>query len=548
MQTHSDRHFPVFRLFMAACLTFFALSSSLSASQANPKYVMHLADEWEVKGNLSTNALLITLQGIANREEPKLYFLYPEKWDFTFSEPLLDYYKTSRKMSFETLTSADQALDKLAGYARGYIVWDPNVRTSLIVAFTAAGIHQAVVVTEDQIPLVQKHGLQQVEDFREKFVGKTDHEIYTWAYDEYWADCSKSYLVYMGGEWGKIMKPGVADFGVKKRAFFTDASTKPSDKDEYNFAKKLFSEMEPMSFVFGWHSYKKDKEADHVSLTSSYGLRVEGLHTLPNMSFNIQIPLTPGFTFRNNHNVKPGKAYIPQEKVYIACIQTDCLGLGAWTKPGRGEIPYAWEVTMNWSWLAPAMMQFFYEQATPNDYFIGALSGPGYMYPRSIPMEKLPALVDTAYALMQKLDLNVFEIMEHSNYWASDGVDDDLPKEIVDVYYDRMPDVLGFANGYRPAHTFTVRDGKPFISYDYYLGEKRDEAEAAADLIELANLNPKRPYFLLMHVRQWSDIRRVQRILNRLPEDFELVPLDIFLKMAGQQPTFQTRYLEDIEE
>jgi len=56
--------------------------------------------------------------------------------------------------------------------------------------------------------------------------------------------------------------------------------------------------MKPYSFVFGWHSYKKDKERDHVTLTSSYGLRVEGLHTLPNMSFSSQVPATPGFEFK----------------------------------------------------------------------------------------------------------------------------------------------------------------------------------------------------------------------------------------------------------
>lgn len=529
------------------CLATVLLLASTAQARQAPKYMMRLSSNWEIEGELPVKALLISLQGVANREAPRLYFLYPEDWDFTFSEPLYDYYRDTRKMTFEELTTAEQALAKLASEARGYVVWDKAVRTSLIVAFTAAGLHRAVVVSEELIPLAEQHGLTMKEDFRGTFIGKSDYEIYEWAYDRYWAQCSKEYLVYMGGEWGKVMKPGIADFGIYKGAFFTDASTNPADTLEYNFAKKLFSEMQPMSFVFGWHSYKKDKEADHVSLTSSYALRVEGLHTLPNMSFNNQIGLTPGFRFKNNHNVEAGKSYVPEEKVYVACIQTDCLGIGAWTKPGRGEIPYAWEVTMNWSWLAPAMMQFFYDQATPNDYFIGALSGPGYMYPRSVPMDKLPAVVDKAYELMQSLDLNVFEIMEHSNYWASDGVDDDLPKEIVDVYYERMPGAIGFANGYRPAHTFTVRDGRPFISYDYYLGEKRDETEAVADLVELANLNAKRPYFLLMHVRQWSDIKRVKRILDQLPEEFELVPLDIFMKLAGHSFTFEERYLDSSE-
>jgi len=107
-----------------------------------------------------------------------------------------------------------------------------------------------------------------------------------------------------------------------------------------------------------------------------------------------------------------------------------------------------------------------------------------------------------------------------------------------------MPGVIGFANGYRPAHTFAVRDSVPFVSFDYYLSEKRDEDEAAADIEELANLNAKRPYFCLLHIREFGHIERVKRILAKLGPDFELVPLDVFFKLAGSKPTFTTRYGE----
>ena len=518
---------------------------SLQAQQAEPMYMMKLTNNWEVQGELPTQALLISLQGVANIRAPRLYFLYPEGWDFTFCEPLLNYYQDTRTMQFTEILTADEALGTLKDNVKGYIVWDKSERTSLIVAFTAAGLNQAVVVSEELIPLAEKHGLKQIEDFRGKFTGQSDYEIYQWAYKKYWDLCSKDYLVYLGGEGGKRMKPGIADFGIHKKAFFTDASTDPADSLEYLFANRIFREMKPMSLVMGWHSYSKDKEAQHVRLASNYALRVEGLHTLPNTSFNHQIPLTEGYKFKNNHNLEPGKEYVPEEKVYISCIQTDCLGLGAWTKQGRGDIPYAWEVTMNWSWLAPAMLQFFYDMATPNDYFIGSLSGPGYMYPKSIPLEYMSDVVEKAYELMQTLDLNVFEIMEHTNYWETDGINDDVTENVIDFYYKGMPEAIGFANGYRPAHTFTVRDGRPFISYDYYLSEKRDLDEAAADLQELTNLNPKRPYFLLIHIRQWSDINRVKEWLNKIGPEFELVPLDIFMKMAGNNPTFKTRYADE---
>ena len=528
--------------YISIFLLLFIFSIPLLAQE--DMYVMRLGSNWEIEGDLPVHAMLVSLQGVANQDAPRLYFLYPKDWDFKFSEPLLKYYKESRKMQFVELQTTEEALDKLAKYSNGYIVWDKNVRTSLIVAFTAAGIHQSIVVSEDLIPQVKKYGLSLKVDFRGKFTGMSDYEIYQWAYQKYWDKCSKDYLVYMGGHAGKVMKPGVADFGILKKAFFTDASTDPADTLEYKFANFIMGKMKPLSMVMGWHSYGKDLEAQHVSLASKYALRVEGLHTLPNMSFNHQIPVTPGYKFKNNHNIEPGKKYIPQKKIYISFIQTDCLGLGAWTEPGRGDIPYAWEVTMNWAWLAPAMLQFFYDMATPNDYFIGSLGGPGYMYPRSISPKYLPKVINKAYELMKTLDLNVFEIMEHTNYWQSDGVDDDLPKNIIDAYYDGMPDAIGFVSGYRPGHTFYLRDGKPFISYDYYLSEKRDEAEAAADLEELANLNSKRPYFLLVHVREFGDIERVKRIMKKLTSDFELVPLDVFLKLAGNEPTFKIKYLK----
>jgi hypothetical protein len=113
----------------------------------------------------------------------------------------------------------------------------------------------------------------------------------------------------------------------------------------------------------------------------------------------------------------------------------------------------------------------------------------------------------------------------------------------MDAFYKGMPEAIGFVNGYAPSHSFMVRDGRPLLSFDYYLSETRPEAEAVADLKELAALNSTRPYFLLMHVREWTDIKRVKGILDKLGPEFELVPLDIFLKMAGMTPTFKEHLL-----
>jgi hypothetical protein len=521
------------------------LSAAQQPAEPEPRdaSMMRLEGNWRIDGNLPENALRISLQGLANQDQPRLYYIYPPDWTYTFTESVYEYYQETHNIRFSTISSTRAALQQFSQYADGYVVWDKDVRTSLIVAFTAAGIEDAVVVTEDQIPLVESFGLEQVADFRGQFTGQSDHEIFEWAWEEYGDQTSKDFIVWMGGVGGNRMEPGVADFGIYHDAFFTDLSANPEDSLELDLADRILDTMDPGGLVMGWHSYRKDTEGQHVTLVSQHALRMEGLNTLPNTSFNTQIPTTPGYEFENNHNVPADTTIVPEDKVYIAPVQTDGLGIGAWLKEGRGELPYAWEVTMNWQWLSPALLQYFYDQATPNDYFIGMLSGPGYMYPKAVPEDKLPDLLDEAESLMKKLDMRVFEIMDYSQgnrQWGNL----DLTKEVVDAYYEEMPDAIGFINGYGPASTFDLRDGRPFISYDYYLGEDRPREEAIADLRELARINTQRPYFLLLHVRQWSTIEYVKGILDALGPEFEVVPLDVFIKMAASEPTFDyPRYL-----
>jgi hypothetical protein len=537
-----------FRSFLIACTVAVAAVSAQPIPHRVDKApaaaaLIPLSANWNMDGDVPVHALLISLQGLANRDYPRVYLEYPKDWQWEIVRPLEGFLEKRHGIKFDRLgmDDADAALDRFARYAKGYVVWDKDVRTSLIVAFTAAGVLDGVVVNADQISLVEKHGLKPLEDLRGRFRGKTDAEIYQWAYNRYWAKCSRDYYVLLGGPAGNEMQPGIADFGVMQHAFFSDLSANPKNPDELALEKRILAGQHPHSIVLGWHSYGKDTEGQHTTLVGNNGLKMEGLHNLPNVSFTCQIPLTPDFHFKNVSNVAPGAKLQAKQKVYIAAIATDSMGIGAWTKPGRGEIPYGWQVLMNWAWMNPPALQFFYEDRTPNDYFIGGLSGPGYMYPKSIPVDKFPALMKDARDLMGQLDLHVLEIMDYSQGNRHVG-NTDLPKELVDRYYHEFPNVIGFINGYGTARTFDLRDGKPLISYDYYLDVRRPVDEAAADLEELMQLNPQRPYFLLMHVRERNSVEKVHKILSLLSEDVEVVPLDVFLKLAASDKTYRTHY------
>jgi len=529
-----------------------AASDPSVISRLEPKKVTHapvtatlvpLSENWRMDGDIPVHALLISLQGLANRDQPRLYLEYPMIWQWEIVRPLVTFLEKRHGVKFDRLgmDDADTALGLFAKYAKGVVVWDKAVRSSLIVAFTAAGVEDLVVVSEDQLPLAAKHGLKLVVDLRGKFTGQTDAQIYQWAYDQYFERCSRDYYVVMGGHAGAEMQPGVADFGIRQRAFFTDLSSNPKHPEELALLNRILGRQNVPSIVLGWHSYAKDTEGQHTTLVGNYGLIMEGLHNLPNVSFTSQIPLTPDFKFANNHTAQPGEQRKAVKKVYIAAVATDAMGIGTWTKPGRGKIPYSWQVLMNWAWMNPPALQYFYEDKSPNDYFIGGLSGPGYMYPKAIPADKWPALTAIGRDLMKRLDLRVLEIMDYSEGNRHVG-NTDLPKDVVDRYYDQYPDATGFINGYGSARTFDLRGARPLLSYDYYLSIERPVEEAAADLEELIQLNPQRPYFLLMHVRESNTVEKVADILGRLSESVEVVPLDVFLQLAAGAKTYRTYY------
>jgi hypothetical protein len=140
------------------------------------------------------------------------------------------------------------------------------------------------------------------------------------------------------------------------------------------------------------------------------------------------------------------------------------------------------------------------------------------------------------------MDLHVFGIMDFSEGDHAVG-NADLSRRVGDAYYANLPSADGFLNGYGPANTYDCRGGRPLISYNYYVDLAKPVDEVVEDLRELARINPKRPYFLPVHVREDNNVERMRNIVEGLGPEFEVVPPREFMIMAGSRPTMTTRYL-----
>jgi hypothetical protein len=83
------------------------------------------------------------------------------------------------------------------------------------------------------------------------------------------------------------------------------------------------------------------------------------------------------------------------------------------------------------------------------------------------------------------------------------------------------------------------------ISYNYYVDLAKPVDEVVEDLQELAVINPRRPCFIPVHVRENNDVRRMKEIVQKLGPEFVIVPPREFMILAGREPAIVTRYLEE---
>ena len=444
-------------------------------------FFYNVTDSWfQSDLDFQVNAMMIGLQGLVNgrSSKPMMYLTYPAGWAYSYTASVFDYVLDKYNLRASKLAGINAtgpmnefvaALSPLreghpireAANLTGVVLWDTTIRSSLMVSMTVAGLRNALVVSPElyaKFPSDLADSLPVVANFSTMFRGKAEADVYGWAYDHYFDECTHSYLMWMGGECnaGEV-RPAVADFGTSQGAFFVDLNTTPNNTDpEFVLANKIVGATANASggdfLLQGWHSYCKDQEHTFTTLASRHGGRVHGLNTNPNLSFMHNLQLPSNFSFRNNH---APPATLDANQVYVTFVQTDGIGLGAWTLPGRGSLPYAWEVTLPDLWIQPALLRMFYDQATPNDTFIGALSGPGYMYPKAIPKPQLGTLLSKTQGYLHELDLHhmvVFDASATSGEHTATG-DCNLPQDVVNAYFEHMSSTVGFLNGYAPAFT-----------------------------------------------------------------------------------------------
>ena len=123
---------------------------------ANNAYIVKMADDWDINAKLPEQACWISIQGVVNEKKPALYFTFGNEYPFNYTADLANYLDSVRNFSFTKLTTLVEALTIFKEQIKGYIIWDKKVRTSLIIAYTLAGLEKGIVITDSMLPMVKK--------------------------------------------------------------------------------------------------------------------------------------------------------------------------------------------------------------------------------------------------------------------------------------------------------------------------------------------------------------------------------------------------------
>ncbi len=175
------------------------------------------------------------LQGIINREAPRLYVLSasdarPKYWLEKLSAPG----RWLHQRPIEPLGDLD-ALVAMAGAAvKGVVIWDPEVPATVNVATTIAGVEDAIALSpEFADKYLDRWTLPVLVDLRGRFTGAESgsrkNDAYRWAIREYLAKgkCSAHWLclyedAFFARPTGGVGYVITRDWAVRNRAFVFD--------------------------------------------------------------------------------------------------------------------------------------------------------------------------------------------------------------------------------------------------------------------------------------------------------------------------------------
>jgi hypothetical protein len=313
--------------------------------------------------------LAVTLEGIVNRTQPRIYLS-----DGGDSDKL---WQAELHVATTAVTDPLTLVTKYRSEVKGIVIYDDTLADTINLATTIAGVEGGVVASP---ALAAKLGaapynLPTIADLRTNhFASKLD--VYQYELDHYATKTSHRLIIGLTPS----IVDHLRDYAVANKAFAVWLD--PRDAAEKQMLAKFLSLLPPNSPYLGWWL----DEPTGVQFASTYGVPVYAA----DWSLNLTVL---GGSARGS---KPPQAPPPpklENKVYVAIFMSDGDNLQEdeglvplkWADSARGSVPIAWTLNPALVDVGPVMLRYYQRTATLNDVLVSGPSGLGYTYPQAWP-------------------------------------------------------------------------------------------------------------------------------------------------------------------
>ena len=349
---------------------------------------------------------LTCLQGLVNRRRPEFYLVQDE-----YDEQWLEWLRERGDVKEVVWLKLEQVWRKFLPAARCMFITDPAIPASVNVATMLAGVYDGLVATPLQASLFKlrvssaQNSSKSGRDLR-SLNWKKDVEAYRWAMAEIGDRLSRKAVAYLD----PMLHPN-RDYFVEFKVpvvWISNEKTAPnypysSFAEEHAFVKELFLKWPANIPCLGWPGTEMEGGADNgigewpgVRLASQCGkyeicTGFDGYSpTVSNLSIH------SGTTGRFRQHIPP--IALEQDKVYFSFVRSDGDGMNflrhyyrkLFNDPQHGRVPLGWQIGTGATDLMPDILDYYYRHATPNDCFVNALTGVGYIWEENF-TEFLPA-------------------------------------------------------------------------------------------------------------------------------------------------------------
>lgn len=333
-----------------------------------------------------------SLQGLVNRDETKIFVSQGRDWNWMLDFYIQEGYTSSIGKAFEG--DLEGMITKYKKYIKGAVVYDSKKLFTINVANDIAAVEDRIIIDSTMITKIKELGISNIKDLTGKFPNM--YEAAKWSYENNWpfmrrdaiswtayytsTDYNRDYTTQMKIPtiWGASTAEDTS--ASDTNLFIRDQLSKlPANIPILGFQYSV----EPRGAQIGWNEY------NGVKICGVYGKYTNVSDWSGNYSFQTRVPVSSsGRKFVSKNTTTP-TFNINKKYIAVTMIESgDAPGYiqyglkpRQWDDKKRGQVAFNISYGLCNYELLPGLTQYFFKTAKANDYFFGAISGLGYMYP-----------------------------------------------------------------------------------------------------------------------------------------------------------------------